>query len=199
MGGRQRRQRSSAVVCFARHAHLASPLFLPPSPCPAFTRYTADEKERAAAFAAYREGVPAALASRFPVLDECFVLQYVPGGGGGGGEAAAARPTASLSARFAGKPVLDEERRGSGAFEYARELPLFLSRIAGTYAAPAGAGGAGAGAGAGAAAAAVAAAVGSGMRTVLVMGEESSVVESVLPPVAAEVDPWMAQDSDDEE
>ena len=161
----------------------------------------ADEAARSALLAAYRASIPSILASKIAVPDECFVLQYVPGVG----ELA---HTASLSARFAGKPIADEEKRGATGkeYEYALRLPTFLSRIAGKYTL-AGAAAAAAAATAAAAAAAAGSSSSSGagssaaapQRTVLVMGEESSVIVTLLPPQKVEVDPWIEQAAREED
>ena len=186
----------STGACHHSHAHttLATRLRLPRKNSPA------DEATRSALLAAYRASIPSILASKIAVPDECFVLQYVPGVG----ELA---HTASLSARFAGKPIADEEKRGATGkeYEYALRLPTFLSRIAGKYTLAGAAAAAAAATAAAAAAAAGSSSSGAGssasapQRTVLVMGEESSVIVTLLPPQKVEVDPWIEQAAREEE
>ena len=170
--------------------------------------------------AAYKEGIPAILCSKLTTMDECFAIQYVPGGSG-------YPTTSSLTARFIGKPIVDEEKReeqGGKLYEYAQALPTFLSRLAGKYTVggaslhallpsalgelqggDAGLGGSSSsssGTSSGGLLGGLAATPSStapGERLVLVLGEESSVIEAVLPPAKVEVDPWILDEPWSEE
>lgn len=100
-----------------------------------------------------------ALLSRVTAPEDCFVVQYVHSGAPAAADAAAHAGSAVLSVRYVGRPVLDAEKAAVRSFEYAAELPAFISRtVAGTADVP-----------------------------VVVLGDGEGVVEAVPPPAKATV------------
>jgi hypothetical protein len=98
--------------------------------------------ESESAMASYRNQAFSSFVSRPNVLEDAYVIQYMHqsvaskvagnAGSSSAGSNIAHEGSASLSIRYLGKPLLEDSNEAaekSRGFEYAQELPAFISRL----------------------------------------------------------------------